>query len=71
MHRGPAQAAANLRRRDQSQLDLAIDVMLCNYKDEGSDSGEGASTDTAPSVPPPPQSEGSTYVDEGTGVLHW
>ena len=70
-HRADLVPPARQNQDNQSQLDLAIDVMLCNYKDEGSDSGEGASTDTAPSVPPPPQSEGSAYVDEGTGVLHW
>ena len=55
-------------RGEPSQFDLA--VMLCNYKDEGDDSGEGASTETALSAPPPPQSEGSTHVDEGN-VHHW
>ena len=39
---------------EQSQFDMAIDVMLCNYKDEAGVWGESATAEATP-VPPPPQ----------------
>ena len=49
---GEAQAA------EPSKLDFAIDVMLCNYRDEADVNGKSASADAAPtSEPPPPEAE--------------
>ena len=39
---------------EQSQFDMAIDVMLCNYKDEAGVLGQSATAEATP-VPPPPQ----------------
>ena len=38
---------------EQSQFDMAIDVMLCNYKDEAGLLGESATAEQPPAAPPP------------------
>ena len=46
------------RAAEPSNVDFAIDVMLCNYRDEADVNGKSASADAAPtSEPPPPEAE--------------
>ena len=63
---GAAGAEAGAHKQDEedaraaepSNVDFAIDVMLCNYRDEADVNGKSASADAAPtSEPPPPEAE--------------
>ena len=51
------------RVAEPSNIDLAIDVMLCNYRDETDVNGKSASADAAStSEPPPPEAEDEAWA---------